>query len=147
MSVADRVADGIAVPEVDEGNGAARLRGPGEHEALVELVEHDAGDVRQVEAAGIVQRQPVEALKLAGARDLCGVALDRLGVGDEEARIEAARAVGRGDGAGDEVEMPEGRGDALREIVRPVGMLARLRRGDALAEDWRLYTSPSPRDS
>src|SRR3990167_2803566 len=102
-SIRDGVADGVAIQEVDEGNGAAALRDSREGETLAEFVQHDARDVRQVEAARIVEREPVQALQFAGAADLRGVAFDRFGIGDEEARVEAARAIGRGDGAGDEI--------------------------------------------
>ena len=46
---------------------------------------------------------------------------DGLGIGHEEARVEAARAVGRGDGAADEIETMQLGHDAMGEEAPPAG--------------------------
>src|SRR5690606_24074986 len=121
--------------EIDEGNGAARLGSAGKREAFIQFVQNDACDVRQVEAACIINREPVQPLQFARPLNLCRITLNTFGISDEEARVKAARAVGRGDGAGHEIKRAKRRAYAMREIACPVRMLALLERVGRLADD------------
>src|SRR5690606_13292681 len=59
-----------------------------------------AGDGRQVQRQGVVQRQPGDLVQFARSFGRFGMEQGR-GVGHEEAGVEAARPARRGDGAGD----------------------------------------------
>lgn len=62
------------------------------------------------------------------------IALDEVGVAHEEAGVEAAVAIGRGDGAGDEVERVEARVHIVFEELGPVRRLCFQGRRVGLAE-------------
>ncbi len=76
--------------------------------------QDEAGHVRQIQAEGLAQTEPPQVLHL-GPIACWSHVLERLvGIGDEEARIKALVALGRCDGAGEEVQWAEEGGDACR---------------------------------
>src|SRR5271167_3131623 len=89
-------------------------------ERLGEVGERGAGDVGKVEVQRLVERRPDEldqlGLGMDGALD---APRDASGVGDEEAGVEAPRASGWGDRAGEKVNDVERRSDAGRRESGP----------------------------
>src|SRR5690606_30544327 len=72
-----------------------------------QLVEDGARDRRDIGLDGLFQRQPHDLLQLVRRPALRQLHRDLVAEGGEEARVEAAHAAGRRDGAGDEAQALE----------------------------------------
>src|SRR5690606_11308336 len=88
-SIADQIPDGFAPPEVNERHRARGLRRARERQAVLQLLEDGPGDIGQIQLSGILEADPMQALQFTRTAHFERVALDVLGIRNEEARIEA----------------------------------------------------------
>ena len=127
--------DGLAPREADKGRGHFHLLGARAGEAMSYKIQNHAGSCRLIQLALKIHRHPVQNKQIARCvARILRIGEDMFVMHHEKPRIKPPCAIGRGNRAGDEINILQRRGDAMGEIALPACMAGiwsvALRRAD-----------------